>query len=355
MQITKLSNQYRTANKHAIILNSAFVPLVRMAVMCGFLISLIYGGIAALDGQIAVASYSILIFLSQRLLWPLTYLGQVTDMYQRSMAAINRVIELLHTPITVIDGSQTLFTPVKGSITFDKVDFAYLNRNIMFNNLSFTINAREAVAFVGATGAGKSTLVKLILHLYSCSSGRILLDNVDICSLKLSNLRQHIGIVSQETFLVDGTISENIAYGSFSSSHNEIVQVAQLVGADKFINELPETYSTLVGERGQKLSGGQRQRLALARAILKNPAILILDEATSSLDNKTENDIQQALTKVIKNRTTIIVAHRLSTIVNVNKIYVLANGRIIEVGTHNELLMLNGVYANLWRLQANQL
>jgi ATP-binding cassette subfamily B protein len=352
-QVAKLSDQYRESNKRAIVLSAAFVPVVRMAVMCGFLVSLVYGGIITVHGEIAVASYSVLIFLSQRLLWPLTYLGQVTDMYQRSMAAINRVMGLLNTPVNIVDGTQSLLTPVRGSIEFDQVCFAYSGRSKIFEGLSFKINPGEAIAFVGATGSGKSTLVKLILRLYAHAQGKILLDNVDISTLKLNNLRFHIGVVSQETFLIDGTVAENIAYGSFAANYDEIVRVAELVEADKFINELPEGYNTLVGERGQKLSGGQKQRIALARAIIKNPAVLILDEATSALDNQTENAIQQSLNKVIKNRTTIIVAHRLSTIVNVDRIYVMENGVVVEVGSHDELLKLGGIYANLWRLQSN--
>lgn len=353
-QITKLSQKYADANKKAIIMSAAVTPVIRMAVMLGFLGALIYGGLLTIDGKIEVASYSILIFLSQRLLWPLTYLAQVTDMYQRSMAAINRVMGLLNAPIHIVSGANQLMLPCRGEIEFNKVDFAYHERDKLFSDLSFNVKSGETVAFVGSTGSGKSTIVKLLLRFYSYNSGKILIDNQEITSLQLAELRQQIGLVSQDTFLIDGTIADNIAYGTFEAKQEEIIRVAKLAEADGFISQLPEGYNTLVGERGQKLSGGQRQRIALARAIIKNPAILILDEATSALDNQTEDLIQKAMEHVAKDRTTIVIAHRLSTIVNADKIHVLEHGRIIESGTHDELIGLSGHYANLWNLQLKE-
>lgn len=353
-QITKLSQKYADANKKAIIMSAAVTPVIRMAVMLGFLGALIYGGLLTIDGKIEVASYSILIFLSQRLLWPLTYLAQVTDMYQRSMAAINRVMGLLNAPIHIVSGPNQLMLPCRGEIEFKQIDFAYHERDKLFSDLSFNVKSGETVAFVGSTGSGKSTIVKLLLRFYSYNSGKILIDNQEITSLQLAELRQHIGLVSQDTFLIDGTIADNIAYGTFEAKQEEIIRVAKLAEADGFISQLPEGYNTLVGERGQKLSGGQRQRIALARAIIKNPAILILDEATSALDNQTEDLIQKAMEYVAKDRTTIVIAHRLSTIVNADKIHVLEHGIIIESGTHDELIGLSGHYANLWNLQLKE-
>lgn len=349
--VNVLSQDYVDANKNAIIMSAAVTPVIRMAVMSGFLVSLIYGGILTIEGHIAVASYSILIFLSQRLLWPLTYLGQVTDMYQRSMAAVNRVMDLLNAPITINDGHVELPKVCKGNIVFNNVEFAYNERDKLFNKLSLDIQAGKTVAFVGSTGSGKSTLVKLLLRLYDYQNGQITVDGFEIKSLQLNSLRQHIGVVSQETFLIDGTIADNIAYGSFDAPLAEIKRVAELVEADEFIDDLPLGYDTIVGERGQKLSGGQRQRIALARAILKDPAILILDEATSALDNHTEDLIQKSMLEVAKGRTTIVIAHRLSTIVNADCIYVLNNGSIIESGSHQELIARDGDYAYLWSLQ----
>lgn len=352
--ISSLSNKYVAANKNAIMVSAAFIPIVRIFVMLGFLAAMIYGGALTLSGVIPIASYSILIFLSQRLLWPFTYLGQVTDMYQRSMASITRVMGLLNTPTMIGDGENAVSSPCNGALEFRNVHFAYENRNLLFKDLSFKIRPGETVAFVGSTGSGKSTIVKLLLRLYEHDSGDILIDNQKITALKLSSLRQQIGVVSQETFLIDDTIAANIKYGTFEAKFEEIKHVAELVEADEFILQLPNGYDTIVGERGQKLSGGQRQRIALARAIIKNPAILILDEATSALDNRTESLIRKAMLTVAKDRTTIIIAHRLSTIVDADRIYVLEDGRIIEIGTHKDLLANNGKYESLWNLQLRE-
>ena len=351
--ISKLSTEYNKVNRSAIILSSAITPVVRMAIMIGFLISLIYGGILTLDGSIQIASYSILIFLSQRLLWPLTYLANVIDTYQRSMASVNRVIGLLNTTIDIIGGTHALHN-CQGNIQFDKVNFAYSTRDSVLNNLSFTISHGETIAFVGSTGCGKSTIIKLLMRFYDIVDGNILIDNKNIKEYSLSSLRKQIGLVSQETFLIDGTISQNIAYGTFDATLDEIINVAKVAKIDAFIRTLPNGYQTQIGERGLKLSGGQRQRIALARAILKNPAILILDEATSALDNKTEALIQQSLELIKEGRTTIIIAHRLSTIVNATRIYVLNHGKIVESGTHNELLQKNGIYKDLWSIQLHE-
>jgi ATP-binding cassette subfamily B protein len=350
--LDKLSTSYSKANKNAIVLSAAITPVIRMAIMLGFLISLIYGGIMTIEGSIEVASYSILIFLSQRLLWPLTYLATVIDTYQRSMASVNRVMDLLNTPITIVGGEHKI-TNITG-ITFDNVSFAYPSRQNILNKISFFIPPNQTVAFVGSTGSGKSTLVKLLMRFYDINSGNISINGIDIKELNIKSLRQNIGLVSQDTFLIDGTIAENISYGSFDKTLDEIIDVAKIANIDTFIMSLPDNYNTHIGERGQKLSGGQRQRIALARAILKNPPLLILDEATSSLDNKTESLIQSSLELVKRGRTTIIIAHRLSTIVNANMIHVVANGHIIESGTHNELLNTKGVYADLWNLQLRE-
>lgn len=349
--LANLSNKYNSANKNAIILSAAITPVIRMAIMGGFLTSLIYGGILTLDNSIEIAAYSMLIFLSQRLLWPLTYLAGVVDTYQRSMASISRVMGLLEAPVTIIGGDKELARPCLGAVQFDEVSFAYTERKNILHNLSFAITPGQTVAFVGSTGSGKSTIVKLLLRYYDVNSGGVFVDYSNIKQLTLESLRQQIGLVSQDTFLIDGTIAENISYGSFDATMAAIKEVATIAEADEFIAQLPEGYNTQVGERGQKLSGGQRQRIALARAILKNPAILILDEATSALDNKTESLVQKALDTVAKDRTTIIIAHRLSTIVNADKIYVLNCGKIVESGTHSHLLEINSIYADLWHLQ----
>src|SRR5579863_1107644 len=350
-KVEQYSTDYSQANKHAIVMSAAVTPVIRMAVMLGFLSALIYGGLLTLNGQIQVASYSILIFLSQRLLWPLTYLAQVTDMYQRSMASINRVMGLLNSRVSIKDGSKIFVPHIGGEVEFKHVNFTYPDREPLFSDFSLHIKPGETVAFVGSTGSGKSTLTKLLLRLYQYNSGAILIDGQDINELTMNSLRSQIGVVSQETFLIDGTIAENICYGTFDATDAQIEKAAKLVEAEEFILQLPNGYQTVVGERGQKLSGGQRQRIALARAIIKNPLILVLDEATSALDNQTEDLIQKSMLHVASGRTTIIISHRLSTIVNANQIYVLEHGKIIEMGNHQELLDKNGKYAALWNLQ----
>ena len=348
-----LSQNYVNANKDALKISALVTPVIRVSVMCGFLISLIYGGFLTIDNKIDISSYSILIFLSQRLLWPLTYLGQVVDSYQKTMASLKRVFSVINTPIKILDGSKNIKLPIEGKIEFICVKFSYSNREFLFNNLSFLIKPNQTVAFVGSTGSGKSSIIKLILRFYEKKSGSILIDNQEISELNINSVLEHVGFVGQETMLIDGTIADNIQYGSFQKSMKDIKEVSKLVAADKFIENLPLQYETIIGERGQKLSGGQKQRIAIARALIKNPKILILDEATSSLDNQTENIIQESLSELTKNRTTIIIAHRLSTIINANCIYVLEKGSIVENGTHQELLSNNSYYANLWNIQNN--
>lgn len=345
------SQAYRRSNRRAIALSAAFIPLIRIIVLMGFLATLLYGGRLALTGSLSVGTYSVLVFLTQSLLWPLTRLGETFDLYQRAMASTNRVLDLLDTPIAIHSGHLAPVQPIQGDIHLQNVTFAYRDRAPVVANLSLHMPAGKTTAIVGATGSGKSTLVKLLLRLYEIQSGRITLDGVDIQQLNLRELRQAIGWVSQDVFLFHGTVAENIAYGSFEASQAEIIAAAKIAEAHEFIEQLPHGYATIVGERGQKLSGGQRQRLAIARAILKNPPILILDEATSAVDNETEAAIQRSLERITVGRTTIAIAHRLSTVRNADCIYVMEHGKLIERGRHEELLAQRGVYASLWQVQ----
>ncbi len=346
------SEAYRQSNRRAIKVSAAFVPLIRMAVLFSFTMTLLLGGIAAVKGELGVGTYSILIYLTQRLLWPLTRLGETLDLYQRGMASINRVMDLLDTPVAIDSGSLTL-PQVRGEIELKDVTFAYPDRSTVVNKLSLTVPAGQTIAIVGATGSGKSTLVKLLLRLYEINSGTITLDGLNIQDLQLADLRRSIGLVSQDIFLFHGSVRENIAYGTPDATIESVIAAAKIAEADDFIDRLPEQYDTLVGERGQKLSGGQRQRIAIARAVLKNPPILILDEATSAVDNETEAAIQRSLDKITVNRTTIAIAHRLSTIRNAHCIYVMDRGELVEAGTHDELLAVNKIYAGLWNIQQN--
>jgi ATP-binding cassette subfamily B protein len=353
-RVSKSSMDYQLANSDAIKFSSAFSPLIRIIIVTGFIGMLIVGGIFTINGEMEIAVYSVVIFLIQRLLWPLTSLGETFDQYQRAMASTTRILNLLDTQPLILDGEVKLEEEVKGEIIFDDVNFDYPSRNNILRKLSFKIEGGKTIAFVGSTGAGKSTIIKLLLRLYDPQSGTISLDGHNIKDLKLNELRSSIGIVPQETFILDGTIRENILYGNHKATENDILEASKIAELDQFILSLDDKYETLVGERGQKLSGGQKQRLSIARAVLKNPPVLILDEATSSVDNETEAAIQRSLEKIIKGRSTILIAHRLSTIVNADKIYVLENGKINGEGTHSELLVNNETYAKLWNVQTGQ-
>jgi len=316
---------------------------------------MVFGGKLALDGTLAVSLYSVLIFMTQRLLWPLTSLGETFDQYQRAMASTTRVLDLLDTPAQIIDGDNALpATAVQGDVRFDNVKFAYSNGAEVLKGLSIHVPAGETAAIVGATGAGKSTIIKLLLRFYDVIDGSVSLDNHDLRDLKMADLRHAIGLVSQDVFLFHGTVRENIAYGTFAASDAEIIEAANIAEAHEFIIGLPQGYDTIVGERGQKLSGGQRQRISIARAVLKNPPVLILDEATSSVDNETEAAIQRSLEKIAIGRTTIVIAHRLSTVRNADRIFVLENGRLKEQGKHEDLAQGSGIYATLWRVQMGE-
>ena len=353
-RVSKSSMDYQLANSDAIKFSSAFSPLIRIIIVTGFIGMLIVGGIFTINGEMEIAVYSVVIFLIQRLLWPLTSLGETFDQYQRAMASTTRILNLLDTQPLILDGEVNLEEEVKGEIIFDDVNFDYPSRNNILRKLSFKIEGGKTIAFVGSTGAGKSTIIKLLLRLYDPQSGTISLDGHNIKDLKLNELRSSIGIVPQETFILDGTIRENILYGNHKATEKDIFEASKIAELDQFILSLDDKYETLVGERGQKLSGGQKQRLSIARAVLKNPPVLILDEATSSVDNETEAAIQRSLEKIIKGRSTILIAHRLSTIVNADKIYVLEKGKINGEGTHSELLVNNETYAKLWNVQTGQ-
>lgn len=353
-RVAKDSLSYLDANSAAITLSSAFIPVIRMAIVAGFIATLILGGYATITGELAVASYSVLVFLTQRLLWPFTRLAEMTDLYQRAMASCDRVLDLLRTPVSIADGGERL-RDVKGMIEFSDVSFEYANGTKVLSDFNLAIKQGQTVAFVGATGAGKSTLIKLLMRFYSQTSGDILLDGHDISLLKLEDLRNAISFVSQDVFLFPGSIKDNIAYGRPDATNQAIINAAIVAGAHAFIMDLPQNYDTEVGERGLKLSGGQKQRLSIARAVLKNSPIFIFDEATSAVDNETEEAIQRSLSQIVQNRTTIIIAHRLSTIRHADAIYVLDHGSIVESGRHDDLVRMNGIYAKLWQIQTGEI
>lgn len=354
-QVRTDSDAYRHSNSRAIAFSAAFIPLIRILILLAFMAIMLFGGMEVMANRLEVGIYSVLVFLTQRLLWPLTRLGETLDQYQRAMASTQRVMTLLDTPIQIHPGHLNLpVHQVKGEVRFQDVSFEYYPGLPIIHNVSLTIPAGQTIAIVGSTGSGKSTLVKLLLRFYEAHTGQITLDGIGIETLQLKDLRQAIGLVSQDVFLFHGTVYENIAYGQPHIDQAQVESAAKNAEAHEFISQLPQGYHTIVGERGQKLSGGQRQRLAIARTLLKDPPILILDEATSAVDNETEAAIQRSLDRITVNRTTIAIAHRLSTIRHADCIYVMEQGRIVEQGKHEQLLVQNGIYAQLWRVQTGQ-
>ena len=350
------SSEYLERNRRAIRLSSAFTPLIRMAIVSGFIAITVAGGQLTLDGALDIGAYSVLIFMTQRLLWPLTRLGETFDQYQRAMASTIRILDLLGIQSSIVDGPYRLKKrDVRGHMWLDDVSFAYSDGREVIRGLTFDVPAGDTVAIVGATGAGKSTVIKLLLRYYDVTSGRVLLDGYDLRELKQEDIRNAIGLVSQDVFLFHGSVRENITYGSRDMPEQLVIEAAKIAEAHEFIMELPQGYDTIVGERGQKLSGGQRQRLSIARAVLKDPPILILDEATSSVDNETEAAIQRSLERIVVGRTTIVIAHRLSTVRNADMLYVLQNGALLESGHHDDLVLHDGLYASLWRVQTGEL
>lgn len=348
------SQAYRQANRDAIRFSTGFNPLIRMAVLAGFTMTLIVGGRAALRGELALGVFSMLVYMTQRLLWPLVQLGETLDLYQRAMASCRRIFGLLAVEPTIVPGTRDLPQPVRGAVRFDDVRFSYGVGTEVLRGLTIDVPAGETHAIVGATGSGKSTIVKLLLRLYEPTGGTITVDDVPIDQLTFRSLRQATGFVAQDVFLFHGTVRENLTYGRPDATDAEVRRAAELAEAATFIEAMPNGYDTVVGERGQKLSGGQRQRLTIARAILRDPAILVLDEATSAVDNETEAAIQRSMAKVSAGRTTIVIAHRLSTVRHAHRIHVMEAGRVIEAGTHEELVAEGGLYAALWRVQTGE-
>ncbi len=351
-RVSATSEAYRVSNRRAIALSSAFSPLIRMVIVVGFTALMVFAGFLTLDGKLSVGTYSVLVFMTQRLLWPLTRLGETFDLYQRALASTRRVFGLLDTQPSIRSGELGLEREaVQGEIVLEGVHFAYKDRQPIFRGLDLRFPAGQTSAIVGPTGSGKSTLVKLLLRYADITGGELRLDGVSLSELKLDDLRGAIGLVSQDVFLFHGSVRDNIAYGRPSASRAEVERAARFAEAEEFILELPEGYDTVVGERGQKLSGGQRQRISLARVVLDDAPVLVLDEATSSVDNETEAAIQRSLSKLSVGRTTIVVAHRLSTTRHADRIFVLDAGEVREQGTHAELIARGGAYAALWRVQ----
>ncbi len=349
-RIAEESSAYREANRRAIRLSSAFSPLIRVAILIGFIGTMVWGGFLVLNGSLEVGLYSVMVFLTQRLLWPLTTLGQTFDLYQRAMASARRVFVVLDAQPTMENGNRSPL-PIKGTLALRNVRFSYVEGHPVLDNVTIDFPSGETTALVGATGSGKTTVAKLLLRFYDPGLGSVALDGVDVRELDRGDLRRGIALVSQDVFLFHGTVRENVAYGRPEATDVEVEAAARIAEAHEFIVALPNGYDTIVGERGQKLSGGQRQRLSIARALLTEAPILVLDEATSAVDNETEAAIQRSLANVANDHTLIVIAHRLSTIRHADRIYVLDEGKVVESGTHDHLIAHEGIYRSLWEVQ----
>ena len=355
-RVKELSDDYREANRKAIRLSAAFTPLIRMAILCGFTATLLLGGWYTLEGTLAVGAYSVLVFMTQRLLWPLTRLGETFDLYQRAMASSTRVLDVLTSEIEISEGQYMPEREIieNSDIIFDDVSFAYSGRDNTFTNLSLTLSAGKTTGVVGSTGAGKTTLTRLLLRFAQPNSGQIVWAEQEIDNWSLKQLRSSIALVEQHITLFPTSILENIRYGNPSATDQQVMDAATAAEVTEFVETLPNKWKTMVGEGGYRLSGGQRQRLAIARAVLKDAPLLILDEATSAVDNETEASLQRSIDYVSKDRTTLIIAHRLSTIRNCDTILVMDNGKIVEQGEHEQLVSQQGIYSRLWKVQTGQ-
>lgn len=311
------------------------------------LLILACGGLLIAKDKLSLSDFVAFLLYVNLFMKPLLRLTVFTEMYQRGMAGFQRFYEIMEMKPEIINQKDTVVCKkIRGEIEFDNLVFGYSDQKKVIKGFNLKIAPGQTVAFVGETGAGKTTIASLLLRFYDPLSGRILVDGIDIRQYKQQELRRNIGIVQQDVFLFSDSVTHNIAYAKPEAEQSEVENAARLAAADKFIEELPNKYATEIGERGVKLSGGQKQRLAIARVFLKNPPIVILDEATSSLDNYTEKLIQESLDKLAENRTTLIIAHRMSTIKNADKIIVLNNGEVAEIGTHSTLMSGGGLYYN---------